>query len=339
MTEQLSCDFAATAPKRSQLFPGYLLTPLGWAATPLTLMVSANPTLLPDLFGMSRQRMHLIALALAHLEARSSPYIALLIRGSPHQVLQHVLGRFPAGIKRALKHLPTEVLRQQNYRLLIQLLDDADSAKVLHHADQIDDRAIRVLADLPQKLRKPLAFALADWPRKLNGLTDSLQFLVSHGVGTNVEELVAELAKVKAVPQLAATVAFWVSRLPLPEAMPPATVGNARRLDEVGIVCSLAGRWRNCLASYGSGIDAGSCAVYLWEDAERPAACLIARHGRLGWLLDQVKGPRNSEVEPDQLEVITEAFAQVGVPSSQVVRTIESIYQDSGGLHPMDEDW
>jgi hypothetical protein len=340
MTEQLSCDSAATAPGRSQLFPGHLLTPLGWAAIPLTLIVSAYPALLADLFGMTRERMHLIALALTHLEAPSSPEIAsLLIRGSSPQVLQHVLGRCPTGAKRALKHLPTEVLRQQNYRLLIQLLDDPDSAKVLHHACKIDDRAIRVLADLPQKLRKPLAFALADWPRKLNGLTDSLQFLVSHGVGANVEELVAELAKVKAGPQLAATIAFWVSRLPLPEAMPPATVGNARRLDEVGTVCSLAGRWRNCLASYSSGIDAGSCAVYLWEDAERPAACLIARHGRLGWFLDEVKGPRNSEVGADQLEVIAAAFADVGVASTQIVRAIENLYQDSDALHPMDEDW
>jgi hypothetical protein len=177
---------------------------------------------------------------LAHLEAPSSLEIAsLLIRGSSPQVLQHVLGRFPAGIKRALKHLPSQVLRQQNYRLLIQLLDDPDSAKVLHHADQIDGTAICVLADLPQKLRKPLAFAVADWPRKLNGLTDSLHFLVSRGVGSDVEELVAKLAPVTAWPQLAGMVEFWVSMLPLPETMPPATVGNARRLNRVDTVCSL----------------------------------------------------------------------------------------------------
>jgi hypothetical protein len=90
--------------------------------------------------------MHLIALALAHLEAPSSPDIAsLLIRGSSPQVLQHVLGRCPTGIKRALKHLPTEVLRQQNYRVLIELLDHPDSASVLHHASEIDDLAIAVL--------------------------------------------------------------------------------------------------------------------------------------------------------------------------------------------------
>jgi hypothetical protein len=340
MTEQLPCGSTATAPARSQLFPGHLLTPLGWAATPLASVVSAYPTLLADLFGMSRQRMHLIALALAHLEAPSSPDIAsLLIRGSSPQVLQRVLGRCPTGAKRALKHLPTQVLRQQNYRLLIELLDDADSATVLHHASKIDDLAIAVLAGLPQPLRRGLPLALPDWPWKLNGLVESLQFLVSHGVGANVDELVAELATVTAGPQLAGTVEFWVSMLPLPESIPPARVANARRLDTGDEVCSLARTWRNCLASYRGAIDAGHCAVYLWEEAARPAACLARRHGRLGWFLDEVKGPRNGEIEPDQLEVIAAAFADVGVPSSQVVRAIETIYADTDPMRAMDEDW
>jgi hypothetical protein len=55
--------------------------------------------------------------------------------------------------------------------------------------------------------------------------------------------------------------------------------------------------------------------------------------------LDEVKGPRNVEIESDQLEVIAAAFAQVGVPSSQVVRAIETIYADSDPLRAMDEDW
>jgi len=38
---------------------------------------------------------------------------------------------------------------------------------------------------------------------------------VSRGVGSNVDELVAELATVTAWPQLAAMVEFWVGRLPL----------------------------------------------------------------------------------------------------------------------------
>jgi hypothetical protein len=277
----------------------------------------------------------------AHLNLPVPPEIGpLLVRASARQVLNQVLGQPPVGLRRVLSHLPDAVLRRENYQRLVDLLVDPEAAQVLHHADQLDDTAIRVLADLPQKLRKPLAFALADWPRKLDGLTDSLQFLVSHGVGSNVDELVAELATVTAWPQLAAMVEFWVARLPLPETMPPATVGNARRLDRVDTVCSLGRAWRNCLATYGSAIDAGSCAVYLWEDVERPAACLINRHGRLGWLLDEVKGPRNSEVEPQQFALIGTAFADVGVPSSQVVRAIENIiFGNSGARRPMDEDW
>jgi hypothetical protein len=223
--------------------PGFLLAPFGWAAEPVAAMMRADRSLFADLFAIDRSRMHLIALAVAHLNLPVPPEIgALLLRASARQVLNQVLGQSPAGIRRALNHLPVPVLSRENCRRLVELLVDPEAAKVLHHADQIDGTAICVLADLPHKLRKPLAFALADWPRKLNGLTDSLHFLVSRGVGSNVEELVAKLAPVTAWPQLAGIVEFWVGRLPLPETMPPAMVGNGRRLDRVGTVCSLAGR-------------------------------------------------------------------------------------------------
>jgi hypothetical protein len=229
MTEQLSCDSAATGLGRSQLFPGYLLTPLGWAATPLTLIVSAHPTLLADLFGMIRERMHLIALALAHLEAPSSlDNASLLIRGSPRQILRRVLGRCPTGAKRALKHLPTQVLQQQNYRLLIEHLEDPDSANVLHHASKIDDLAIAVLAELPRPLRRALPLALPDWPRKLNGLAQSLQFLVSRRADASFVDLVTQLATVTGWPQLTAMIGLWIGTLPLPESIPPARISNAR---------------------------------------------------------------------------------------------------------------
>jgi hypothetical protein len=158
----------------------------------------------------------MIALAVAHLSLPVPPEIGpLLMRASARQVLDQVLGQPPVGLRRALRNLPDTVLSRENYQRLVDLLVDPQAAKVPHHADQIDDTAIRVLADLPQKLRQPLAFAVADWPRKLHGLIDSLQFLVSRGVGSNVDELVAELATVTAWPQSAGMVEFWVGRLPL----------------------------------------------------------------------------------------------------------------------------
>jgi hypothetical protein len=42
----------------------------------------------------------------------------------------------------------------------------------------------------------------------------------------------------------------------------------------------------------------------------------------------------------EQFALIGTAFADVGVPSSQVVRAIQNIiYGDSNALRPMDEDW
>jgi hypothetical protein len=254
------------------------------------------------------------------------------------------LGQHPPGVKRALRRLPVNVLQRQNYRRLVDLLADPGSAAVLHHATMINDLAVQVLAELPPPLRRPLPFALADWPRKLSNLAAGLQFLVSRGVAANVDALVADLARVTAWPQLAAMVEFWVGMLPLPVAMPPATVGNGRRLDRVDEVCRLGREWRNCLGTYGGAIDAGRSAVYLWEEAARPAACLVERQGRLGWFLEEVKGPRNIVLESEQLQVIGAAFAGVGVPQRRVISAIESIIfesfisGDSAALPPTAED-
>jgi hypothetical protein len=310
---------SAASHKQSTRLPGFLLSPFGWAAEPLAVMVNAEPALLADLFEMNRARMHLIALAMAHLEPPEPPEIArLLTHGSVRQILEQVLGHCPVGIRRALARLPVKALAQQNYRRLVLLLADPDSAKVLHHAAKIDELAIAVLADLPKPLRRPLAFAVSDWPRRLNGLADGLRFLVSRGVVSNFDEGVAKLATMTSASQLAAVVQFWVDSLPLPQMMPPATVGLAQRLDRVDELACLARAWRNCLGDYRTAIDAGSCAVYRWQDAESPAACLVWRHGRLGWFLDEVKGPRNADIEPEQRAIIVSAFAELGILRSRI---------------------
>ena len=143
--------------------PGFLLGPFGWAAEPVAAMMRANRGLFADLFAIDRSRMHLIALAVAHLNLPVPPEIgALLVRASARQVLNQVLGQPPVGIRRVLGHLPDAALSRENYRRLVDLLADPQAAKVLHYADQIDGTAIRVLADLPQKLRRRLTSALAD---------------------------------------------------------------------------------------------------------------------------------------------------------------------------------
>ncbi len=108
------------------------MSPFGWAAKPLGAMFEADRSLYTALFTMSRQRMHLVALALAHWPGEIDQVFArLLIRGAPAAVLDAVLGRRPAGLRRALGHLPVGVVPQATYRQLVELLEEPAVAKFL----------------------------------------------------------------------------------------------------------------------------------------------------------------------------------------------------------------
>jgi hypothetical protein len=112
------------------LVPGYLITPFGWAAQPLAALLQADPELLTHVFELDRVRMHVIALALAHLdESQASDLATVLFRGSIHEVLHRVVGRSPPGIRRVIRRLPFAVLSREGYQRLIELLDDRRSAK------------------------------------------------------------------------------------------------------------------------------------------------------------------------------------------------------------------
>ena len=80
-------------------------------------------------------------------------------------------------------------------------------------------------------------------------------------------------------------------------------------------------------------INEGKTAVYLWDDGQVSAACLVQRHGRLGWFLNEVRGPRNADIEPTKLELIYAAFANAGVAQPPLIAGIEAIFDGA------DNDW
>jgi len=314
------------------LAPGYLVTPFGWAAQPLAAMIQAEPGLLTHVFELDRPRMHVIALALAHLDGRPAPHLApILFRASIREVLNRVLGRSPAGIKRVLRRLPFAVLSRQGYQQLVELLDDSRSAKLLYHFDEteITESTVRVLYEVPAVLRPVLAGLVRFIERieRLDHLPDGLQWLTSLGAAASFDALVADLADQAQPGQFVARLRNLVSELPLPETLPPQQIGTARRIDATADIFALAKGFRNCLATYARQIDAGGCAIYLWDDPAAPAVCLVTRHGRLGWALSEALGPGNADLDKKQVQKITTAFANAGVPRQSAICAIEAILQ------------
>jgi hypothetical protein len=143
MTQKVDRNYSVVAVARRT--PGHLLAPFGWASDAMAAMVEVKPRLFTYLFELNRARMHLIALALAHLNEVSPDLGIFLVTGSVRSVTEQILGRCPTGIKRALGHLPSSVLAPRSYRQLVELLADPKAAKLLHHAQSIDDSTIHTL--------------------------------------------------------------------------------------------------------------------------------------------------------------------------------------------------
>jgi hypothetical protein len=76
MIEQANVNPAVAGPTANRLVPGYLFTPFGWAGHYLAAMVDSEPGLWVHIFELDRPRMHLIALALAHLDCELTPELA-----------------------------------------------------------------------------------------------------------------------------------------------------------------------------------------------------------------------------------------------------------------------
>jgi len=55
------------------------------------------------------------------------------------------------------------------------------------------------------------------------------------------------------------------------------------------------------------------------------------------WLLIETKGPRNADIEPDQLAQIHAAFAAAGIPETAMIDPIKSIIQTDKWSRQVDD--
>src|SRR5450759_4223373 len=160
--------------------PGFLLEPLGWVQARLAKAFEADPTLVELLFDLDQSRMHLTALALAHMTGEVTPDLALmLLQGSKNAILNLSVGHRPVGIDRVLSHLPPKVLTAESYRKLTDLLLVPATAKFLHHTTSITDLKITGLHTLPAALRSVAIMSMFNPFSRMFLFVDGLRFLAS----------------------------------------------------------------------------------------------------------------------------------------------------------------
>jgi hypothetical protein len=287
---------------------GFLLGPLGWLNE--RLLDRITPELLSLLFELEPKSMHLLGLAIAH--GAGDPLLGLFPK-APKAVVEQVIGYWPEGLDRLTEVLPSVALSLEHYQVIPHLLSDSPIAKFLQHRRTIDDLTIAGLSALPSALRRPAVLKLFDRCERMDRFVHGLRFL-GERARLSFDDLVNELGRLDQTEQVVAKIAEIVESLPLPDALSPPSVGSFDRIDRVSEIRRLAKSWHNCLADYLFNINQGTSAVYLSNNGGRPAVAFVSRSDRMGWLLNQIKGPHNSDIDQNCLVEHQTAFLKAGIP-------------------------
>ena len=307
--------------------PGFLMAPLGWLTNRLAAGLTSDPDLLKVIFELDAYRMHGLGLGLAHCdpEALSPSAVKALAHGPPQVVLKQILGDWPQGLDHVLHALPdTSVLAPDNYRALLAVMRDKASAIHLHHCPTITEPLIVALAALPPSLRRPAIFKLFDDIDGMDRFVAGLHFLCDRA-GLVFERFVEELGALHQTEQVRAKIAALAERLPLPDRLPAQQLGTFHRIDDPAQIRSLARLWQNCLAEYLHEVNEGTSLIYQAPDEERPAAAIVVRANRLGWVVVDVKGPKNVDIDPKALSRHYETFLGAGIPRLADIAAIRSL--------------
>ena len=284
--------------------PGFLLGPLGWLNEQLSINLVRDPGFLALLFELEPSAMHQLGIAMAH--GCDESLLTSLFRQAPNALVEQSIGHWPQGLDRLLHVLPATVLSLEEYRAIPQLLSDKPTAKFLQHQRTVNGPMIAGLSALPLVLRRPAIFKLFNQLDRMDRFMHGLRFL-SDLAKVPFDRLVGEIG------------------LPLPPTLPPPFIGFFRRIDRVPEIRSVAKRWHNCLADCLHSVNNGTAAVYQTEIRKSPAVAFVLRFDRLGWQLNQIKGPKNIDIETSRLSPHQRAFLEAGIPTSPDVAAIKDL--------------
>jgi len=234
----------------------------------------------------------------------------LALTGRLREAIRALLGSSPPGLERALGRLGETAWPAAAYRALLELLPDPKAAKLLRHAEAIDQGAVGRLAMLPAPMDRSLGLAL----------------LITDDAASAVAEAASAIARRSGSDAAGAATARWAAvdteaglfeavREDLyPEPPPPPFEGTSR-LKPLATKAELreaARRYGNCLATRVNHAVSGWSAYYEWTEA--PGAVVeISRDAIFGWRLEEAKGPNNDVLDKAARAALAAELTALGV--------------------------
>ena len=254
-------------------------------------------------------RRHLVGLAFAlgrDVAATGDGLLTGRLRGA----IRMVAPSPPPGLERALGRLGETGWSGVAYLKLLELLADPKAAKLLRHAELIDEGAVGRLAIFPEAMGRALHLSVA--------MTDDGATAIAECCGAIASRsgaVVAEAAAVRWAEVGTEAALFEAVREDIyPEPPPPpfATTGRLKPLATKADLRDAARRYGNCLAGRVNHAVSGWSAFYEWTAAPG-AIAEISRDAIFGWRLEEAKGPNNDVLAKDVREALCAELAAMGV--------------------------
>ena len=254
-------------------------------------------------------RRHLVCLALA-FNGDASIDLDGLLHAPLQRAIPLALGRGAPGLARALERIGETAWTAEDYKRLIDLLDDHHAAKILRHAGGITPSSVRVLHLLPAPLRKVGLGRLELTLDQATLVAESCAALANHHDPDAWASAPLRWAR-------AATPAALLEHIrdDLEPSLPARAVPGSARLVPLATRASMrdaASRYQNCLRGQIRHAAGGWSEFFEWKGD--PAAIIeVYRDPLFGWRFEEARLMENKTVpEPTRGEIIAE-LRRIGV--------------------------
>lgn len=255
------------------------------------------------------ERRHLICLALALGRDVAGLGVTIIDRRLPTAITA-ATGQPAPGLSRALGRMGECAWSAEAYRQLLRLLADPKAAKVLRHAERIEQDLIEQLAALPPPLAGAASLVARLDRRQVELLIEAYEALCFQSGKARAEAVAAQWSRFETPKTLFAAVKADLCPEP---ARPPRAGGfRLRPLTSKRDFAQAARRYRNCMADQTPFAASGWSAYYEWI-GEPGAIVEIGRDHIFGWRLEQARLADNEPVPHELREQIVSELALMGV--------------------------
>lgn len=307
------------APRRRREVPSVLATAFGWCAPQVSALAEADPCFEAFLLRANRLQFHLIALAVAHalpcfdIPPPDARRIAGLLRlRKVGAVAEALCGASPPGLRGALWKLPRRLLFPRGYRRLVELLNEPEAARLLHHAPRITPMLLTVLAKIDPALRRP---------RLVREIKSLLQIEELEYAACALQHLGAAPDRTAALALMGAADSWRAIARRLLKAFEGASgfpspfpvSGRLQPLDNIRAVRQAGREFGNCLQRFELDYAWRPPQTFCVWRGEEPAVVALIQDPMVGWRVGEIAGHGNAPVSSATTREILQALAPAGI--------------------------